>query len=70
MGEVWRDQGRMKEKMNTFTDFIACAEYLIREKYTSANRLAIEGGSAGVAEARRQIARPLPIGGSGSSIAR
>jgi oligopeptidase B len=47
MGEVWRDQGRMKEKMNTFTDFIACAEYLIREKYTSANRLAIEGGSAG-----------------------
>ena len=27
MGEVWRDQGRMKQKMNTFTDFIACAEY-------------------------------------------
>jgi oligopeptidase B len=47
MGEVWRDAGRMKLKMNTFTDFIACAEYLIREKYTSRDRLVIEGGSAG-----------------------
>ncbi|MDB6036937.1 MAG: oligopeptidase Serine peptidase family, partial [Verrucomicrobiales bacterium] len=47
MGEIWRDQGRMKEKMNTFTDFNTCAEYLIREKYTSADRLVIEGGSAG-----------------------
>jgi oligopeptidase B len=47
MGEVWRDQGRMMLKRNTFTDFIACAEHLIREKYTSADRLAIQGGSAG-----------------------
>src|SRR6266481_2213319 len=47
MGEVWRDEGRMMLKRNTFTDFIACAEYLIHEKYTSANRLAISGGSAG-----------------------
>jgi oligopeptidase B len=47
MGELWRDAGRMKQKMNTFNDFIACAEYLIREKYTSPERLAIEGGSAG-----------------------
>jgi oligopeptidase B len=47
MGEVWRDQGRMMLKRNTFTDFIACAEHLIGQKYTSADRLAIQGGSAG-----------------------
>jgi oligopeptidase B len=47
MGELWRDQGRMKQKMNTFTDFIACAEFLIKEKYTSANKLVTAGGSAG-----------------------
>jgi len=47
MGEVWRDQGRMMQKMNTFTDFIACAEHLIKEQYTSASKLSISGGSAG-----------------------
>jgi len=47
MGEEWRDAGRMNHKMNTFTDFIACAEHLIRENYTSTDRLMIEGGSAG-----------------------
>ncbi len=47
MGKAWHDQGRMLNKMNTFTDFIACAEYLIAEKYTSKDRLIIEGGSAG-----------------------
>jgi len=47
MGEVWRDEGRMMSKRNTFTDFTACAEHLIREKYTSPDRLAISGGSAG-----------------------
>jgi oligopeptidase B len=47
MGELWRDQGRMMLKRNTFTDFIACAEHLVREKYTSPDRLAISGGSAG-----------------------
>jgi oligopeptidase B len=47
MGEVWRDDGRMLNKQNTFTDFIACADHLIREKYTAADRLAISGGSAG-----------------------
>ena len=47
MGKKWHDQGRMFAKKNTFTDFIAVAEYLIREKWTSADRLAIEGGSAG-----------------------
>ena len=47
MGKKWHDQGRMFAKKNTFTDFIAVAEHLIREKWTSKDRLAIEGGSAG-----------------------
>ena len=47
MGEVWREQGRMMFKKNTFTDFINSAEYLIKQKYTSSNRLVIQGGSAG-----------------------
>jgi oligopeptidase B len=47
MGKRWHDEGRMLAKKNTFTDFIAVAEHLIREKWTSSDRLAIEGGSAG-----------------------
>ena len=47
MGEDWRDGGKLHVKQNTFTDFIACAEFLIAEKYTSPKRLAIQGGSAG-----------------------
>jgi oligopeptidase B len=47
LGEEWRQAGRMMNKINTFTDFIACAEALINMKYTSKDRLAIEGGSAG-----------------------
>jgi oligopeptidase B len=47
MGETWYDQGKMLNKKNTFTDFIACADHLVAEKYTAHDRLAIEGGSAG-----------------------
>jgi oligopeptidase B len=47
MGEQWHDDGKLKKKINTFTDFIACAEHLIREGYTARDRLAIQGGSAG-----------------------
>jgi oligopeptidase B len=47
LGEEWRQAGRMMNKMNTFTDFIACAETLVKNKYTSSDRLVIEGGSAG-----------------------
>ena len=47
LGEEWRQAGRMMNKMNTFTDFIACAEALINQKYTSKDRLVITGGSAG-----------------------
>ena len=47
LGEGWREEGRMMKKMNTFTDFIACADHLINAKYTSKDRLVIQGGSAG-----------------------
>lgn len=47
MGRNWYERGRLLEKKNTFTDFIACAEHLIAEKYTSSDKLAIYGVSAG-----------------------
>ena len=47
VGKPWHEEGRLLKKKNTFTDFIACAEHLISEKYTSPGRLAIMGGSAG-----------------------
>jgi oligopeptidase B len=47
MGEKWREDGMLMKKKNTFNDFIDCAEYLIAQKWTSKDRLAIEGGSAG-----------------------
>ncbi|HEY6196943.1 MAG TPA: S9 family peptidase [Candidatus Eisenbacteria bacterium] len=47
LGKKWHDAGRMRNKMNTFTDFIACAEFLERERYCSPRRLVIQGGSAG-----------------------
>lgn len=47
MGKEWHDDGKMLKKKNTFTDFIACAEHLLQEKYTSLGKLTTEGGSAG-----------------------
>ena len=47
MGKHWHDDGRMLHKKNSFIDFIACAEHLVREHYTEPSRLVIEGGSAG-----------------------
>ena len=47
MGRAWYDDGKMLKKKNSFTDFIACAEYLIQEGYTSQQKLSILGGSAG-----------------------
>ena len=47
LGKAWHDAGRMMNKKTTFTDFIACAEYLVAEKWTSPKRLAINGASAG-----------------------
>ncbi len=47
MGKAWHEAGRLAHKMNTFTDFIASAEHLIAEKWTSPKGLVIHGGSAG-----------------------
>ncbi len=47
LGKSWHDDGRMMKKMNTFTDFIAAAEYLVAQKYGAKDRLVIAGGSAG-----------------------
>ncbi len=47
LGRGWYDDGKLFNKKNTFTDFIACAEHLIAEGYTSKDKLAIMGGSAG-----------------------
>lgn len=47
MGRKWYEEGKFLHKTNTFTDFIACAKHLIAQKWTSSERLAISGGSAG-----------------------
>lgn len=47
LGERWHEHGKMAHKRNTFTDFIRCAETLIEEGYTAADRLGIQGRSAG-----------------------
>jgi oligopeptidase B len=47
MGRSWYEDGKFLRKKNTFKDFIACAETLIRRRYTSPEKLAINGGSAG-----------------------
>ncbi len=47
LGKPWHDDGRMLRKRNTFTDFIAAADFLVAQNYTRRERLAIEGGSAG-----------------------
>lgn len=47
MGRKWYEDGKLLHKRNTFTDFIACAEHLVKEKWTSPEHLGISGGSAG-----------------------
>ena len=47
MGRKWYEDGKFLKKKNTFTDFIACGEYLIEENWTASDRLVISGGSAG-----------------------
>lgn len=47
LGEQWYENGKLMHKKNTFTDFVACAETLVEEKYTSPSLLGIRGGSAG-----------------------
>lgn len=47
LGRKWYDDGKLLKKKNTFTDFIACADYLQEKKYTSKDRMMAMGGSAG-----------------------
>ena len=47
MGRSWYDNGKMLKKINTFTDFIACARHVVAEGWTSPGRLIARGGSAG-----------------------
>ncbi len=47
LGRAWYDDGKMRNKKNTFYDFIDCAEFLIEEKYTTPEHLYAMGGSAG-----------------------
>ena len=47
LGDPWHDAGKMRQKRNTFTDFIAVVEALVARGYGAADRVAIEGGSAG-----------------------
>lgn len=47
MGRYWYEDGKLLKKKNTFTDFISCGEFLVKEKYTSNQKLFAMGGSAG-----------------------
>ncbi len=47
LGRSWYEDGKLLKKKNTFTDFMACAEYLVRGKYADPKRLFAQGGSAG-----------------------
>lgn len=59
LGDAWHKGGRLANKQNTFDDFIAAAEYLVREQYTRPARLAISGSShAGMVVAVAALQRP------------
>jgi oligopeptidase B len=47
LGKPWYDAGKMLKKKNTFTDFVAAAEHLVKEKYAAKEKVVISGGSAG-----------------------
>ena len=47
MGKKWHDDGKMMNKRNTFTDFVAAAEHLVAQGYAAKDRVAMGGGSAG-----------------------
>jgi oligopeptidase B len=47
MGREWYDNGKLMNKINTFTDFIACGEYLVQKGFTDPGHLYVMGGSAG-----------------------
>jgi oligopeptidase B len=47
LGRGWYDDGKLMKKLNTFHDFIDCGEFLVRERFTSSDRMVAHGGSAG-----------------------
>jgi oligopeptidase B len=47
LGRQWYENGKLFNKMNTFTDFIDCGQYLVEQQYTSPEHLFAQGGSAG-----------------------
>jgi oligopeptidase B len=47
MGRYWYEEGKLLKKINTFTDFIDCAKFLVAEKFTNPSKLSAQGGSAG-----------------------
>jgi oligopeptidase B len=47
LGKPWHDAGRMHRKRNTFTDFVSCAEHLVKERWLDPRRIGASGGSAG-----------------------
>jgi len=47
LGRAWYEDGKMEHKVNTFRDYIACAEHLVAQGYTATDRLVAQGGSAG-----------------------
>ena len=64
MGRAWYENGRLMHKVNSFTDFIACAEALVAQRYTRPERMAMMGASAGgllvsaVANLRPDLLKP------------
>lgn len=46
-GALWYEEGRLLQKKNTFTDFISVANYFISNRFTTSNKLAVWGRSAG-----------------------
>ena len=66
MGWRWYREGKLAGKRNSFKDFVACAEHLIREGYTQPGEIAIRGGSAGgmlIGAVAQHAARPLALRG-------
>ncbi len=73
MGRQWYDDGKLLHKVNTFTDFVSCARHLAQTGWTSADRLAAEGGSAGRAahgRGREHRTRRVHRGAGGGAVRR
>ena len=73
MGRAWYDDGKLLHKRNTFTDFVACADHLVAEGWTTPEQLAIRGGSAGgllMGAVTNLRPRAVPRGGGRGAVRR